>query len=223
MIRRRLLGRLYRWRGFLLLVLLGLAVFGNALQMPFHYDDLHSILYNPHIRSLADVPRHFVDPSTFSSRVRGYMYRPLLMSTYSLDYALWGASAAGFRVVNLLLHVIASALFGRLAARWVGRGAGVGAAALFLVHPLHSETVAYISSRSDLLVAVFSLGALVVLRGVRIWPLLVLYVGVAITSALIIVNTVVYVRETLNGSDFDVAVALAAAGAGSMFVTLLLP
>ena len=53
--------------------------------------------------------------------------------------------------------------------------------------------------------------------------MLVLYVGVAITSALIIVNTVVYVRETLNGSDFDVAVALAAAGAGSMFVTLLLP
>jgi MFS family permease len=57
----------------------------------------------------------------------------------------------------------------------------------------------------------------------RLRGMLVLYVGVAITSALIIVNTVVYVRETLNGSDFDVAVALAAAGAGSMFVTLLLP
>jgi hypothetical protein len=167
----------------LLLALLGLLVFGRALQMPFHYDDLHSIQYNPHIRSLEGIPRHFVDPGTFSSRVSGYMYRPLLMTSYSLDYALLGGEATGFRVVNLLLHVTASALFVRLAARWVGRGAGVGAAVLFLVHPLHSEVVDYISSRSDLLVAVFSLAALVVLRRAHIWPLLVLYVGATLSKS----------------------------------------
>ena len=61
------------------------------------------------------------------------------------------------------------------------------------------------------------------LKTPRLRGLLVLYLGVAFTSALIIVNTVVYVRETLHGSDFDVAVALAASGAGSMFITLLLP
>jgi len=61
------------------------------------------------------------------------------------------------------------------------------------------------------------------LKTPRLKGLLVLYIGVAFTSALIIVNTVVYVKETLHGSDFDVAVALAASGAGSMFITLLLP
>ena len=115
------------WRGVLLLMLLGFVVFGNAFDAPFHYDDLHSIKYNPHIRTLAGIPDHFVDPGTFSSRVRGFMYRPVLMTSYSVDYAMWGSDATGFRFGNLLLHVIASALFGLLMGRWNGSG-GAGAA-----------------------------------------------------------------------------------------------
>ena len=194
---RQMLPRLARWRGLLLLALLGLLVFGNALSGPFHYDDLHSIQYNPHIRNLAEIPRHFVDPATFSSRVRGYMYRPLLMTSYSLDYALWGDNSTGFRLVNLLLHVIASALFGRLAARWIGRGAGVGAAVLILVHPLHSEAVDYISSRSDLLVAVFSLAALVTIRAARPWPVLLLYVGAALSKSVAVTMPAIAVVLTI--------------------------
>ncbi|MCG8429316.1 MAG: MFS transporter, partial [Chromatiales bacterium] len=50
-----------------------------------------------------------------------------------------------------------------------------------------------------------------------------LYLAVASASAMIIVNTVIYVRESLNGSETDVAIALAAAGAGSMLAALSLP
>lgn len=171
------------WRGVLLLTLLGFVVYGNAFDAPFHYDDLHSIKYNPHIRTLAGVPDHFVDPGTFSSRVRGFMYRPVLMTSYSLDYALWGGDAGGFRVSNFLLHVIASSLFGLLMGRWVGSGATAAAAVLFLVHPLHGETVDYLSSRSDLLVAVFSLACLAVMRASSSWPLLVLYVGAVLSKS----------------------------------------
>ena len=167
----------------LLLTLLGFVVFGNVLEAPFQYDDLHSIKYNPHIRTLAGVPDHFVDPGTFSSRVRGFMYRPDLMTSYSLDYALWGGDAGGFRVSNLLLHVIASSLFGLLMGRWGGSGATAGAAVLFLVHPLHGETVDYLSSRSDLLGAVCSRAGLAGLRAAAAWPLRVLYVGAGLSKS----------------------------------------
>lgn len=68
-----------------------------------------------------------------------------------------------------------------------------------------------------------SFGLLAYLKTPRLRGLLALYLSVASASAMVIVNTVVYVRETLGGSDSDVAMAMAAAGTGSMIVALALP
>ncbi len=57
----------------------------------------------------------------------------------------------------------------------------------------------------------------------RLRALLALYVAVAAAGAMVIVNSVVYVRERLGGSDTETALAFAASGAGSMAVALLLP
>jgi MFS family permease len=57
----------------------------------------------------------------------------------------------------------------------------------------------------------------------RLRALLVLYLAVASASAMIIVNTVVYVQDTLGGRDEQTSLALAAAGAGSMLAAFLLP
>lgn len=61
------------------------------------------------------------------------------------------------------------------------------------------------------------------LRTPRLRGLLALYLAVSAASAMVIVNTVVYVRETLGGSSSDVAMAMAAAGGGSMLAALGLP
>lgn len=61
------------------------------------------------------------------------------------------------------------------------------------------------------------------LKTPRLRGLLALYMGVASASAMIIVNTVVYIREYLGGSESDVAIAFAAAGCGSMIAALGLP
>jgi predicted MFS family arabinose efflux permease len=68
-----------------------------------------------------------------------------------------------------------------------------------------------------------SFGVRAYLRTPRLRGMLTLYLGVACASAMIIVNTVVYVREQLGGSESDVALALAASGAGSMLAALTLP
>jgi MFS family permease len=68
-----------------------------------------------------------------------------------------------------------------------------------------------------------SFGVRSYLKTPRLRGLLVLYMGVASASAMIIVNTVTYIREYLGGSESDVAMALAAAGGGSMIAAISLP
>ena len=68
-----------------------------------------------------------------------------------------------------------------------------------------------------------SFGIVAYLKTPRLRGLLALSLAVACAGAMVIVNTVVYVRDKLGGSDSDTAIAFAAAGAGSMAVALLLP
>ena len=68
-----------------------------------------------------------------------------------------------------------------------------------------------------------SFGVSAYLKTPRLRGLLALYVGVASASAMVIVNTVVYIRQNLGGSEFDVALTLGAAGLGSMLAALGLP
>ncbi len=139
-----------------LIVLGGLLVFANTLDNSFHYDDNHSIVDNPHLRSLGNVPRFFVDPGTFSAMPEARMYRPLLLVSYALNYALGGTAVWGYHLVNLGLHLANAWLVWLLGCRLIGRGAWL-ATLLFLVHPVVSEPVNYICSRSALLAAFFYL------------------------------------------------------------------
>jgi MFS family permease len=77
--------------------------------------------------------------------------------------------------------------------------------------------------RLDGLWSEISFGVRSYLRTPRLRGMLTLYLGVACASAMIIVNTVVYVRQHLGGSESEVALALAAAGTGSMLAALILP
>ena len=72
----------------LLVFLLACALHLNGLSNGFHYDDFHSIVDNPHLRSLENLPVFFIDPSTFSARPENAMYRPLLLASYAFNYAL---------------------------------------------------------------------------------------------------------------------------------------
>ena len=82
----------------LLILACGVGVFHNSFGNSFHYDDEHSILENPHVRSLANIPRFFVDPGTFSGFPEARMYRPLLLATYALNYAAGGYEVFGYHL-----------------------------------------------------------------------------------------------------------------------------
>ncbi len=85
-------------------------------------------------------------------------YWPLLYTTFWLEHKLWGFHPLGYHAVNLLLHLVNTALVWRLLLCLGVPGAWF-AAAVFAAHPLHVESVVWIISRKDLLSALFYLGA----------------------------------------------------------------
>ena len=114
-------------------------------------------------------------------------YQPLTWFSYRLDLWLWSASAAGVHATNLVLHVIVTGLVGALAwvltgplgldrksvdqdprderFRW---GASFSCAAIFAVHPIHVETVAWATERRDLLSTALTLAAVLRYLHVRL-------------------------------------------------------
>jgi tetratricopeptide (TPR) repeat protein len=138
-----------------------LLVYANSLDNGFHYDDEHSIQKNIHIRDLENFTRFFTDPSTFSVDHDKGMFRPLLLISYALNYAYGEYEVTSFHVVNLALHTaIACLLWALIVSLGAGRQTALVAGLLFALHPLGSEPVNYISSRSESLAALFYVGAL---------------------------------------------------------------
>lgn len=88
-------------------------------------------------------------------------YHPLTMCSYLVNTALWGKEAASFIQLNVLLHIVNTFLVCYLAYRLAGRSLWVGAftALFFAIHPLHVESVVWVSERKDVLYGLFFIAA----------------------------------------------------------------
>ncbi len=149
----------------LLLCALAVAAYSNALGNPFVFDDGVAIERNLRIRTLWP-PWIMLSPPR-DTPVAG---RPVVNATFALGYAAGGLDPRGHRVVNLALHTACAwLLFAVLRRTLRARRAAtpdavaIAAAAVWVVHPLASEVVDYVSQRSESLMA---LCTLLVLLGV---------------------------------------------------------
>jgi tetratricopeptide (TPR) repeat protein len=135
-------------------------VYLNTLSNGFALDDIRLVRDNPRLEPPVSLPGLFVQPYGDSEGPSSGLYRPVTLASLAINRAVTGPGPLGFHWVNLLLHAVASAL-----AWWVLRRAGAfyGTAflggLLFAVHPLHTEAVANVAGRAELLATVGVLAA----------------------------------------------------------------
>jgi tetratricopeptide (TPR) repeat protein len=146
-------------------VLLGIAGFAVALAAAysnhfgngFHFDDFHTVQYNPAIRSLANLPSFFTDAGTFSIKPAGY--RPIVTTSLAIDYALAGglrplwfhiSTFLWFLVQLALMYVLYLRIFEAVKPAPRNQWLALTATALYGLHPASAETVNYIVQRGDL-------------------------------------------------------------------------
>ena len=151
--------------GLAVLVLLALA---PALAAGFVWDDGPLILDNPAVKNPRLLPQlltsSFWQTGDRDDRFRSF-FRPLVSASYAADYAAWGPNALGFHLTNLLLHFGCVLLVYRIATREKLPGAAAFCgAALFAVHPVHVESVAWICGRTDVIATLLVLAAFLVHR-----------------------------------------------------------
>ena len=157
----------------LLAALVVLLLYGKALSNPFVYDDLDQVVRNPNLAGLSNLAHRFLlAPVTFSNEFRegaaatGSTWRPVFWMSLALDRRLYGPIApAGFHATNLLLHWLNGLLLFTLLRRLRLRPLPAGAATLlWLILPINSEAVAWVSGRAYLLGTFFLLLTLLAAR-----------------------------------------------------------
>ena len=148
--------KLWIWIG---LIILATAIsYSNSLKNGFvNWDDDTHVYANQDIRNL-DGPA----VRAFFSSYYLKMYAPVTMISYALDYKIGGLDPAVYHRTNLIIHLINVALVFFFLYRLTGQKTVAVISALFFgIHPLHVESVAWISERKDLLYVFFYLGGLI--------------------------------------------------------------
>ena len=151
------LKHIFKDRRMALAVLLSIifAVYAQSLFHEFVYDDIPLIRDNQLIRSPANIPSMFFNEDLLDDFSTGY-YRPVIPVIDTMAYMVAGASPAWFHLLSILYHLAATALVFFLALRLTGSQAGaLFAAAIFGLHPVNTESVAFISAKNN---AICSIG-----------------------------------------------------------------
>jgi hypothetical protein len=139
-----------RWGPAALLGLAGTLAYADSLRVPFLLDDAWNIVRNPSLRHLSQLGVILSPPGNL-----GVAGRPLYNLSFALNYAAGGPAVLGYHLVNLLIHLLAAlTLFGvvrRTLPRPMAAGTPVALAiaGLWLLHPVQTVAVTYISERSE--------------------------------------------------------------------------
>lgn len=135
------------------LLLAPLVVYAPLRSAGFIWDDDQYVTQNQQLRDVAGLGRIWLDPRSTPQ------YYPLVHTSYWIEHRLWGLDARGFHLGNVLLHGVAAILLWRVLVRLRLPGA-IFAASLFAVHPVMTESVAWITERKNVLSLAFALASL---------------------------------------------------------------
>ena len=160
----------FYYRFYLIIIAVGLLVFGMSFGNAFVWDDEEQVVNNSAFHSLTSIPSLFLG-STFNTggsggNLSGMYYKPMMSLVFTLLYTIFGARAGWFHLVQVSLHIINACLvFAIFNLLLLGKKERTSYAALFLalaflIHPLQVESAVYISALQDVLFLLFGLWGL---------------------------------------------------------------
>ncbi|MGB7218258.1 MAG: tetratricopeptide repeat protein [Vicinamibacterales bacterium] len=123
-----------------------------ALRNGFVWDDNDYVTENLVLRSLDGLRRLWLEPQSVPQ------YYPVTFTSFWLEYHAWGLQPFGYHLVNILLHASSAVLLWRILRR-IGVAGAWMAAALFAVHPMQVESVAWVTERKNVLSGLLFFGA----------------------------------------------------------------
>jgi len=139
------------WGG--LIVLMACLAYTPALRAHWIWDDDAYVTENPTLRTAGGLYRIWFDVRALPQ------YYPLVHTTFWIEYRIWGANPFGYHLVNILLHAASAVLLWRLLRRLSVPGAWV-AGAVFALHPVSVESVAWVTERKNVLSVLLYLASL---------------------------------------------------------------
>lgn len=144
---------------YIIIILVTFLVYYNSLSNEFVFDDESVIQNNQSITSADNIPKFFTAEDGFH-KVIGRYYRPIVSSSYAIDFSIWGLNPYGFHLTNIIIHILSCLLLYKILSllfwRYKYRNLfALFSTLIFAVHPVHTEAVSWISGRTDSMVTMF--------------------------------------------------------------------
>src|SRR6266478_8868778 len=144
---------------FLVLFLLACLPYANTLLGSFVYDDHYQVVENPYVHSFRYLPKIFGTTVWSFQGAQGTTnyFRPMMSFGYLFFYQIAGPVPFSFHLANIVLHALVVLLVFCVLRRLSGERIALIAAGLFALHPIHTESVAWIAGVTDLELDLFYL------------------------------------------------------------------
>ena len=142
---------------FIFLVSLGISfiLYGNTINGAFVYDD-NFFSARSELRSVDHLTKLWLEP--YTNFEEDSSYRPLAIFSFSLNFLVFGNSPVSFHIINIILNALAVFLLFLLVLKFFNnRNLAFFSALLYAFLPIHTEAVAFIKSRDEILATVFVL------------------------------------------------------------------
>ncbi len=147
-----------------LIPMIAILIYIPSFNADFTLDDVLIVEDNTFVKSLDQIPAIWTS-HYWAGKVDATdtgLYRPLTLTTYNLQYALTGESPAAFHILNILLHALVCLMVMTMASLlFLDFRLVVISGLLFAIHPIHTEAVAGIVGRAEILAALFILTSMV--------------------------------------------------------------
>jgi protein O-mannosyl-transferase len=141
-----------------LIIFIGLLAYGNIFLNGFVGDDSSQITNNPLVHEVANMPRLFLQGTFYdeSGQINNY-YKPILSTTYSILYLFSGENPFLYHLAQVLIHIADAFLVFLIFRYFFKKELAFSLSLIFLVHPINTEAVTYISALQENLFIFFGL------------------------------------------------------------------